>query len=109
MLDKKHMASDEELDEMVLMARALEGHMILYTDAQRDRMMKVLRGLLAYEASRPAWHRPAANVIEFETALIRSRLMKTVSRERRSAIADARKTLQHGVNEFGDLIFDDLE
>ena len=109
MLDETQMASDEELDVMVLMARAIEGHMILYTDGQRDVMMKVLRGLSAYEASRPAWHRPVSNVIDFETALIRSRLMKTVSRERRSAIADARKTLQHGVNEFGDLIFDDIE
>lgn len=109
MLDEKHMASDEELDEMVLMARALEGHMILYTDAQRDRMMKMLRGLLAYEASRPAWHSPVSNVLDFETALIKSRLTKSISTQRRSAIADIRDVLQHGMNVFGDAVYEDID
>lgn len=109
MLDDRHIAPDEELDEMVLMARALEGHMILYTDRQRDRMMKVLRGLLSYEASRPAWHRPQTNIVDFETALIKSRLSKTVFTERRSAIADARNVFQHGVNAFGDAVYEDID
>jgi hypothetical protein len=105
MLDDRHLAPDEELDILVLTARALEGHMVLFTDAQRDVLMPYLRGLCAYEASRPAARRPVSNVLDFETALIRSRLSKTVSRERRSAIADARNVLQHGVNEFGDCIY----
>ena len=109
MLDERHLAPDEELDLMVLTARALEGHLVLYTPAQIDVVMPYLRGLCAYEASRPATRRPVSNVLDFETLLIRSRLAKTVSRERRSAVADARKTLQHCVNEFGDCVFDDID
>lgn len=109
MLDETLIAQDEELDLMVLIARALEGHLVLYTPAQIDVVMPHLRGLCAYEASRPAACRPKSNVLDFETALIRKRLDRTVCRERRSSIADTQKALQHGVNEFGDLIFDDIE
>lgn len=96
---------EDELDIMVLTLQALEGHMILFTDAQRDVLLPYMRGLASYEASRPKERR--CNVIDFETAQVKRRLEGYVGRERHSAIADARTVLQHGVNDFGDCIYDD--
>lgn len=97
----------EETDVMVLTLRAIEGHMPLYTPAQQDFMMKQVHGLAAYEATRPEWKRPVNNVIDLETAAVKARLEGHIRRERRSAIADVRNVLQHGVNQFGDAIYDD--
>jgi hypothetical protein len=36
MLDETQMATDDELDILVLSPKALEGHWMLYTPAQRD-------------------------------------------------------------------------
>lgn len=109
MLDDTHLAPDEELDLMVLTARALEAYLVLYTPAQVDVVMPHLRGLCAYEASRPGPRRPKSNVLDFETALVKKRLEKIVYTERRLALADTHRVLQHGVNKFGDLIFDDID
>jgi hypothetical protein len=96
----------EELDIMVLTAWAIEGHLHLLTDAQREIMTHHLRGLLSYEASRPA-ERRVSNVLDFETAAIKVRLEKSIRSQRKLAIADARNVLQHGVNAFGDCIWPD--
>lgn len=109
MLDDRHLAPDEELDVLVLTARAIEGHLMLYTDAQRDVMLPYLRGLFAYEASRPASKRPSSNIVDFEMAAIKARLERTVSRQRRTALAEGRAVLQHGVNSFGDAVYDDID
>ncbi|KQS84840.1 hypothetical protein [Rhizobium sp. Leaf383] len=109
MLDDRHIAPDEELDIMVLTARAIEGHLMLYTDTQRDVMLPYLRGLCAYEASRPAARRPKSNILDFETALVKKRLEKIVYTERRSALVEGRNILQHGVNSFGDAVYDDID
>lgn len=81
---------------------------MLYTPAQRDVLMPYVRGLATYEASRPAAPR-RTNVVDFETALIKARLSKAVARERRSALVEARNVLQHGVNEFGDCLYEDMD
>ncbi|MBD8663046.1 hypothetical protein IFT59_07240 [Rhizobium sp. CFBP 8752] len=104
MLDETQIGANDELDIMVLTLKALEGHWILFTPAQRDALMPYVRGLTVYEARRPAARR-RTNVVDFETALIKARLSKTVAHERRSALAEGRTVLQHGVNELGDCIY----
>ncbi|MBB4102377.1 hypothetical protein [Allorhizobium borbori] len=97
----------EEMDVMVLTMRAIEAHMALYSDAQQDIMMQHVRGLAAYEASRPEWKRPVKdNVIDLEIARVKARLEGHVRRERSSAIAETRNTVKHWVNAFGDDVYD---
>ena len=104
MLDETKLATDDELDILVLSLRAIDVFMPLYTAQQRDVMLPYVRSLAVYEASRPAVRRPVSNVVDFDAALTRSRLEKAINRERRSALADGQQLLQHGVNEFGDAI-----
>lgn len=107
MLDDNRIPRDDELDIMVLTLFAVEAMMPLYTSAQRDVLMPYVRGLAVYQVSRPIAREVKTNVVDFVAALIKSRLAKTVTRERRSALADARNVLQYSVNEFGHCMYDD--
>jgi hypothetical protein len=99
----------EELDILVLTLQALDGHMPLFSPAQREKVFPYMRGLASYEASRPASKRPASNIVDFETAAVKSRLEKSVRQTRAAQLADAYAVYKHGVKELGDLVHYDDE
>lgn len=100
----------EELDEMVLTLWAIEAYQG-YSPAQQERMTRYVRGLAAYEATRPAARRPS-NVIDLETHIIRRKVEPVVRAARKSALAHGHgvhETYRCGMNEFGDLEFADID
>ncbi|MGJ7040919.1 hypothetical protein J2Y63_004187 [Shinella sp. BE166] len=101
---------EEELDEMVLALWAIEAYQG-YSPAQQERMTRYVRGLTAYEATRPAARRPS-NVIDLETHIIRRKIEPVVRAARKSALAEGLRVHQayaYDVNEFGDIEYPDIE
>lgn len=99
----------EELDILVLTLQALDGHMPLFSPAQKEMVLPYVRGLASYEASRPESKRPASNIVDFESAVVKARLEKSIRQTRAAQLADAYAVYKHGVNEFGYLVHDDDE
>lgn len=98
---------EEELDILVLSLEAIEAY-DGFSIRQRERLMPYIRGLATYKATRPGAPRES-NVVEFEAHLIRRKIEPVVRAERRSALAHGlavHQTYRHGVNEFGDDVFD---
>lgn len=98
---------EEELDVLVLSLEAIEAY-DGFSARQRERLMPYIRGLATYKATRPGAIRES-NVVDFETHAIRRKLEPVVRTSRKSALAHGlavHETYRHGVNEFGDDVFD---
>lgn len=101
---------EEELDEMVLSLWAIEAYQG-YSPAQQEKMTRYVRGLAAYEATRPASRHPP-NIIDLEAHLICRKIEPMIRAERKSALAHGHRvheTYTYGMNEFGDLEFPDID
>lgn len=96
----------KDLDIIDILHDAVDAYLPAISDEdRRQRALKFVRGCKAYLATRPA-HRKSAEVIQFEDHVIATRVQRAVRRTRRSALATATNYLQHGMNEFGDAVYD---
>lgn len=97
----------KDLDIIDILHDAVDAYLpAISDDERRQKALKFVRGCKAYLASRPAAHRKSAEVIQFENHVISTRVQRAVRRTRRSALATAVNYLQHGINEFGDAVYD---
>lgn len=95
-----------DLDIIGILHDAVDAHLTAISDEdRRQQALKFLRGCKAYLATRPVYRR-SAEVISFEDHAISTRVQRAVRRTRRSALAVATNCLQHGINEFGDAVYD---
>ncbi len=96
----------EDLDIIDILHNAVETYLPSISDEdRRQKALKFVRGCKAYLATRPA-NRKSADVISFEDHVISTRVQLAIRRSRRSSLATATNYLQHGMNEFGDAVYD---
>ncbi|MBM7324133.1 hypothetical protein FOB41_15175 [Agrobacterium pusense] len=96
----------KDLDIIDILHDAVDAYLpSISDDDRRQRALKFVRGCKAYLATRPP-RQKSAKVISFDDHVIQARVQRAVRRTRRSALAAATSYLQHGINEFGDSVYD---
>ncbi|MGO4618551.1 hypothetical protein AB4Z34_21835 [Ensifer sp. 2YAB10] len=96
----------KDLDIIDILHDAVETYLSAITEEnRRHKALKFLRGCKAYLAIRPA-HRKTADVISLDERHISTRVQSAVRQSRRSSLATATTYLQHGMDEFGDAVYD---
>jgi len=96
----------EDLDIIDILHDAVETYLpSIVEEDRRQKALKFVRGCKSYLATRPS-QRKSADVISFEDHVISTRVQRAVRRTRRSALATTATYLQHGINEFGDSVYD---
>ncbi len=96
----------KDLDIIDILHDAVDAYLpTISEDDRRQKALKFVRGCKAYLATRPP-RQKSAEVISFEHHVISTRVQRAVRRTRRSALVTAATYLQHGINEFGDSVYD---